>query len=210
MMKTLLTVTALAFALTSGLALAQTNTGGKSNADDSSTGLESTITTLPENAQLPGAVTSDISVPTDAATQGIQTANDARKNRASFGATKGEQNEDGQSSDDADGQSSEDGQSSGNDTSAAAKDDGQSFGEDTSAAAKDSENDASSFGATNSAVAQNLENDARAFGEATSAAAEQNQEALERGSTPDLPAVQNLPAIQDPPGGPAPASPGKP
>lgn len=187
-MKHLLTVTALTLVLTTGLALARGHAGGHQNGGNSFHRFDSTIAVSPQNARFPSAVTRDIQLPTAAAAQGIQTANDARKDRKSFGAAKA-----------AAAQSKEDGHPAGKDSSAAAKSDGRSFGEKTSAAAK-SKKHGQSFGAANSDAARQLEDDARA-------AAQLNQEDFEHGSRADLspPAVQSLPAVQG-----TPASPGQP
>lgn len=202
-MKYLSAVAALALGLSATAAFAQNGNDANQNGANATGGLDATLTVLPQNAQVPSAVTDRIQIPQ----QGIDTANSARV--AASAKSKG------------------DGQSFGAETAANAQDkqDGRSFGAATAAAAQaredsqDSEDSQDHLdGQANAEVAQELEDGARAFGDETSTAAREDHEAFSQGSRPpvpdgqttppdvqSLPAVQDLPAVQGPP-----SSPGKP
>jgi hypothetical protein len=151
-MKQYLTIAGLALALAAGPALAQDETG------DDATG--STMRVIPEDAQLPDAVTKEIALPDGASedarthsADGLAKANDAREHGRDFGQA----------------------------TAAAARDHAQDGAEENEAADEAAENSAEGRD-----TAEAAREDGRAFGEAAAAAAAQSREDLEHGSPPSL------------------------
>jgi hypothetical protein len=104
-MRHFLIVTGLAFALSAGSALGQE--GDEGSGDEGSDSSESTLTVIPEDAELPSVVTEDLALPKDGedflpavqgvehGSAGLETANLAREDGRAFGeaaAAAAEQN----------------------------------------------------------------------------------------------------------------------